>query len=253
MKDYKNFEPNKYPEPADRKSAKDFPDKSELFVYGVDIPVPKTEDELRCEYRMEGSGLTLADLDGYRVPPLGLKFVTKLGGGYGYGWGFIYGMNTFFENVYGIDKPLGKTQPEMMLARVQVRRDAEVAGYVKRLEEEGFDILGSEQGLDVETTRALAYLALDFIISDKSGKEMRQLFNDFCKRQAHKAEMVDRHSGVEEVAKMGKAGYEAIDKAYELLEKEREKLEAYESVDVTVTDIDDDDDDLQEGAVAVKS
>ncbi len=237
--EYKNFEPNKYPKPEDRKDAKDYPSVDELLIYGVDIPVPETKAGLRCEYRMEGSGLTLKDLDGYPVPPFGLGFVTKLGGGYGKVWGFIYGPNTFFENKYGIDAEFGKTQPEMMLARVQVRRDAEVAGYVRRLNEiEGFDILGSEQGVDVETTEALAYLALDFIISDRSGKEMRQLFNDFCKRQAHKAEMVAKHSDVEEVAKMGKAGYEAIDKAYELLEKEREKLEAYESVDVTVKDID---------------
>ena len=223
-------------------------------MYGIDIPVPKTKDELRCEYRMEEAGLTLKDLDGYKVPPLGLKFVTKLGGGYGYGWGFIYGMNTFFENRYGIDKELGKTHSEMMLARVQVRKDAEVAGYVRRLEEEGIDILGSEQELDVKTTEARAYLALDFIITDKNSKEMRQLFNDFCKRQVHKAEMVARHSDVKEVAKFGTASFAAMDKALELLEKEREKLEAYESTDVTVTDVDDDDDDdLLEGAVAVKS
>ena len=238
MQDYKNYTEGKYPEPADRKSAKDFPTLDELFVYGVDFPMPESTDDLRCEYRMEGSGLTLADLEGYRVPPLGLKFVTKLGGGYVYGWGFIYGMNTFFENMYGIDKPLGVSQPEMMLARVQVRRDAEVAGYVKRLEEEGFDILGSEQKVDIEVTEALAYLALDFIISDKNSKDMRQLFNDYWKRQVHKAEMVARHSDVKEVAKFGTASFEAMDKALELLEKEREKLEAYESVDVVVKDID---------------
>ena len=118
---------------------------------------------------------------------------------------------------------------------------AEFLTESKRLEEEGFDILGSEQGVDAETTKAIAYLVLDFIISARSGKEMRQLLNDYWKRQAHKAEMVDRHSDVKEVAKFGTASFAAMDKALELLEKEREKLEAYESFDVSdgeFTDID---------------
>jgi len=180
--------------PKERLKVADFPSKEELFVYGDDYPMPESLDDLKCEYReKEGTPpLKLEELRGYCVPPDGIIYVTVNGMGMKAGTPIVYGVNTFRENRHGLGMELGISHKDAIIKREQSRRDAETRGYIKRLEEEGIATLDNTKAMDVQTLEALAYFALDFIMKKEDGREMRQLYNDFHKRQAHTGSVTEK-------------------------------------------------------------
>ena len=108
--DYKDKIDGEFPEPQDRKTAKDFPPLERLFIYGEDIPVPESKEQLRYEYPFPDD-IGLKDLEGKKVPPLGLSYISKAGGGGK--WGFVYQPGTFFEDTVTIGKKDGVSQTEI--------------------------------------------------------------------------------------------------------------------------------------------
>ena len=163
MKDYKDYIEGKYPEPEDRRKPKDFPSLDELYTYGYDFAMPESFDELRCQYNEdERNSLVLADLSGYKVPPLGLGLVAKHGGGNMRG--FIYPPGTFRENKSTIGKELGFTAIELTDMREQARRDNVVNAMANLFEEKGlatFDVIKDKDPQLIAAAMSWAFEKID--------------------------------------------------------------------------------------------
>ena len=230
--EYKNYEEGKYPPPEERESAKDFPSVDELLVYGVDIPCPETEDDLRCPYyfpeqpedRDDVKVPTIHDLHGYKVPPYGLTRINRNGGGM-CSPKFIYGPGVFFEDMFGIEKALGPTNAELIVKREEGRKNALVDGAREFLEDvlEDDDVISALASLkdkDNAVIKELTKLTLQFIYGAQNPKEMRLFLNDLMDRLEDKDESVERNKNKLQWTK------EQIDKVLELtdgaIKRERE-------------------------------
>ena len=171
--DYKNFEEGKYPEPENRKTAKDFPGLDELFVYGVDVPVPSSMDELRCRYNPDPRvPLVLADLEGYKVPPLGMASVAKHGSGHRQG--ILYPPGTFRENRHTFNKELGVNPVEANIIRKDSQIEAIKSGLLKAYKENNIKISGNSTA---EVLGTFTYVVADKLLKDEAPvKELRLLW-----------------------------------------------------------------------------
>ena len=184
-KDYRDHIPGEYPEPEDRMNAKDFPPVDRLFVYGEDFYMPESMDDLRYEYSFP-SGVELKDLKGRKVPPLGLSYISKAGGGGKQG--FVYRPGTFFEDKVTIGKPLGKTVTELTLAREDKKNQAILDNMSKALTEHGHKIDGNSSS---EVLGTLAYVLTDKLLDDKAPvKELRLWYGDTLKILTSKEETI---------------------------------------------------------------
>ena len=186
--DYKNHEPGKYLEPEDRKTAKDFPSLEELFIYGEDIPVPGTVDELRYKYPFP-PGVELKDLEGRKVPPLGLSYISKAGGGGR--WGFVYQPGTFFEDKVTINKELGKSTAELTIIREQSIKNKAVQGMAALFEEKGLASFKDTESLDGEVVAAGLKWAFEMIEKSKNPREALNFIKYFWDKIEHKDKVLD--------------------------------------------------------------
>lgn len=184
-KDYKNFIEGKYPEPKDRMNVKDYPKPEELFIYGEDIPVPTTEEELRYKYPFP-PGVELKDLEGRRVPPFGLSYVSKAGGGGKRG--FVYKPGTFFENKVTINKELGKTTKELTLVKAEHQEQAMLDNIGKALAEDGHKLDGTASA---DVLGKLAYVLTKKLLDDDAPvRELRMWYGDIVKTLVSKQETI---------------------------------------------------------------
>ena len=212
--DYKGYEPEKYPEPSDRAGVKDFPREEELFTYGEDIPIPASREELRCKYNEdERNPLRLEDLTGYKVPPFGLKYVARHGGGGKQG--FIYKPGTFRENRSTFGMELGVTPAEGNLIREDKRQEAVINGIIRAFDKNEIEYSGKTPA-DVLGT--LTFVTLDRLLDPAAPvKELRlAAFTDILKVLTSKEETVERAR--ENVAvQMGMKNAETLDVAIKAL------------------------------------
>ncbi len=147
--DYKNYEEGKYPEPADRRVKKDYPEKEQLFVYGEDFPMPESMDDLRCTYNEDDRfPLELEELRGFKVPPLGMSYVSTIGGGGRLGMSFRPG--TFRKNRGTIGKEFGKTTTELTLIQADKKEQAMLSALAKGMDKHGIKITGSSSADTLE-------------------------------------------------------------------------------------------------------
>ncbi len=182
--DYKDFIEGKYPEPKDWLTGKDFPDKDELFVYGEDIPIPESIDDLRCRYNEDDRfPLVLTDLEGYKIPPLGLTAVWVNGGGGKKG--FAYPPGTFREDKFTMNKELGANVEQVLAIREDLRTERMVEGICKSFEEHGIIIDGRSK---TEVLGAMAKVAMDKVFDDKSAREARMFVETMYKILGQKEE-----------------------------------------------------------------
>ncbi len=182
--DYKNFIENKYPEPKDRLTGKDFPNADELFVYGEDMPIPESTEELRCRYNEDDRfPLVFTDLKGYKIPPLGLTAVWVNGGGGKKG--FAYPPGTFREDKFTMNKELGANVEQVLAIREDLRTERMVEGICKSFEEHGIIIDGRSK---TEVLGAMAKVAMDKVFDDKSAREARMFVETMYKILGQKEE-----------------------------------------------------------------
>ena len=204
-----------YPEPKDRMGVKDFPSGDELLVYGEDLPIPTSKEELRCKYNEDDRNpLKLEDLNGYKVPPLGLKYVAKHGGGGKQG--FIYKPGTFRENKSTFGMELGVTSAEGNLIREEGKEQATVDGILKAFDEGKIEISGRTPA-DVLGT--LAYVVTKRLLNKEDkvpAKELRLWYTDVLKVLTSKQETVER-ARENVAAQMGMKNAETLDVAIKAL------------------------------------
>lgn len=209
--DYKEYEEGKYPAPEDRKYARHYPKKEELFVYGEDVPVPVSFDELRAKYNEDDKNpLVLADLEGYKVPPLHNKnfFIQVHGGAFVGGGGNIYGAGTFREDKYTINKELGIQHSEITAIREEKAKEAQTEAVITFLKE----VIGDEMDFE-DVNRYKNELAVEGLtlwtlrtIEEKGApREAVNFLKLYLQQQAHKDEIIKRHRKKEMTAE------EAID------------------------------------------
>ena len=168
--DYKDFVEGKYPEPDKRLTSKDFPDADELFVYGEDRPVPESDKDLRCRYNHDDKfPLVFTDLEGYKVPPLGLTAVWVNGGGGKKG--FAYPPGTFREDKFTVDKEFGADSKEMVIAREQSKKDAIIDVVSTYLENKGILTLDVMRDKSPQMIAAAVLWALGIIDDSGSPRE----------------------------------------------------------------------------------
>ena len=240
--DYVNYEEGKYPEPEDRCIASDFPKAEELYTYGVDFPMPKSLDDLRSNYNIdERNPLVLADLEGYRVPPMGLCTVGRNGNGFQpkrdkSGGGFIYPPGTFREDKHGIGKELGPSHVEMTRAREENRKQAYTTGIMRKLEEEGLATLDNLKEKDPQAIEALAYMALDLIIRSESAREARLFLEGYYDKMQEKDDALRNIQERAAANKLGSQAMEVIDKLIDQVEIEKQKRLAVESITIVEGD-----------------
>lgn len=188
--DYKEYKEGKYPEPDDRKRPKDFPPVDDLFTYGIDIPVPQNVGELRCQYNDdEKDTLVLADLDGYKVPPLGILTVGVHGSGHARG--FIYPPGTFRKNIRTIGLALGADQNQLAVGRAEKKISKIVSGVQRSLEKHDYQIKLGGSSADIDTLDVLAEIVTDKIIAEDSAREARQWFGDLNKIVDNQHSIID--------------------------------------------------------------
>ncbi len=188
--DYKNYEEGKYPEPQDRMNAKDFPSLEELFVYGEDIPVPMMEQQLRCKYNVdERSPLVLSELEGFKVPPLGLTYVAKHGGGGKQG--MAYAPGTFRENKHTLNKEFGATQIQTVVIREQNIKDKVVDGMLALFKDKGLAALDDIENMDAEVVAAMMKWSVNMIDDKQSPKEAVALTKYLWDKIEHKDKILD--------------------------------------------------------------
>ena len=189
-------DPNLYPEPEDRYLPSDFPPIEMLYIYGKDIPVPESIDDLRCEYRFP-EDIGLADLDGYRVPPYGLAFVTKAGGGYkkppsGAG-GWIYPAGTFFRDDYTLNKPKGVNNAEMVVYREEARKNAMVDGAISAFEEMGLAVFDNIKEKDPSLIQELTKQTVKIVFGSENPRESINLLKFITEKLADKDEAINNN------------------------------------------------------------
>ena len=212
--DYKDYQPEKYPDPLDRLAVKDFPAEDELFTYGVGIPVPTSREELRCTYNEDDRNpLRLEDLVGYKVPPFGLKYVAKHGGGGKQG--FIYKPGTFRQNRSTFGMELGVTPDGANLIRESKRQEAVIDGIIRAFDKNEIEYSGNTPA-DVLGT--LTFVTLDRLLDkDAPVKELRlAAFTDILKVLTTKEETVER-ARENVAAQMGMKNAETLDVAIKAL------------------------------------
>jgi len=224
--DYKGYVKGKYPEPEDRRTRKDFPTVDELCVYGVDIPVPTSLNELRCRYNEKSPvpPLVLSDLEGYKVPPLGLSSVSVIGGGSKQGW--IYRAGTFRKDTRTIGKELGRTSAELIMYREEALQEKISNAIADSFIKNGMKIDGRTSA---DVIAAIARHATDRLLSeDAPVKEVRLWYTDLIKTLGDKDKTV---ADARERAALGLATIQAgsLDESLAIIremiaEKKKEKV-----------------------------
>lgn len=191
MKDYKG---TGCPEPEDRRIASDFPPVDELYTYGEDFPAPTSMGELRGNYNEDDRNpLELGDLEGYCVPPLGLKTIGVNGSGFQPRGGWIYPPGTFRENKYTIDKELGVTHKEITTAREVAKKNAIVTGVVEAIEELGLAALDNIKDKDAQVIGELFKQVIIMAVESKNPRELLNATKYIDKRLADKDEAIIRN------------------------------------------------------------
>lgn len=246
MKDYKDYEPGKYPEPEDRCIASDFPKPEELFTYGVDFPMPESLEDLRGQYNLRDEfPLVLEDLEGYKVPPLGLHTIGVNGNGFqsrkghcsARGGGFIYGPGTFREDKYGMNKELGPRIEDSVAVREQRRKDAVVNTLARLFEEGGYTQVDVLKEKDPQVMAAGIAWVFNMINEAKNEREALNFLKFIWEKTEDKEDVLNRLKERSLAAKLAGQSMELIDKLLDSLDDERRRREAYESIDVTVVDL----------------
>jgi len=201
-----------------RMTKADFPPIDELPRYGVDVPVPTSFDELKCEYK-ENEGtppLQFEELEGYCVPPEGIVSVWVNGVGSRGGRGpMVYKPGTFRENRHTINKELGISREEIHLIREETLRNAAINGVRRALEKNEIEIHGN---LPADTLEALMYVSVDRLLDPSTpAKELRLLaFQDIVKVLGRKEETTE--AARENLAmKLGIKSLESMDDALSAL------------------------------------
>ena len=181
----------------------EYPKVSDLQVYGIDVPLPESEEDLVCEYRWhEGSEelgippVTFRDLEGYRVPPDGV-YVTRAGGGKRDGTHqYVYPPGTFFENRVTMNKPMGVTHDELMAIREEKAKEAQVNAVIAFLEYKLGDDLNftdANKFRNEVAVEGLVLWALKMIDEKGAAREARSFVEWYVKQQQKKEEVISRH------------------------------------------------------------
>ena len=232
MLDYKDYEEGKYPEPEDRVSKDDFPPAEDLFVYGEDVPIPESFEELRCKYNLDDRNpLVLEDLEGYKVPPLGLTTVSKNGGGFQAkrkgGW--VYPPDTFRKNKYGINMELGATHDAITIARERKAKEAQTEAIITFLKDKLGDEMDFEDANTFKSAKAVEGLmlwSLQMIDDKQAAREAVRVMEWYVKQQQHKDDIIDRHKEKEMT----------FSEALEFVKQVKEKGILDNPVDITVVE-----------------
>ena len=147
-----------------------FPPIEELQVYGVDVPVPTSFDELRARYNEKEPipPLKLEELEGYCVPPPSINVVAVNGVGIiaqkGISGGWRYPAGTFREDKSSIGKELGKTADELIGLREKARKENVVNAMADLFEEKGlatFDVIKDKDPQLIAAAMSWAFEKID--------------------------------------------------------------------------------------------
>jgi len=217
--DYRDCVPNEYPEPADRMNAKDYPPSDRLYVYGEDFPMPESMADLRCKYNEdERFPLTLEELEGFKVPPLGMTAVSTAGGGHKQG--YLYKFGTFREDRSSMNKEFGIQHTDAMDIWQDKRTEAIYAGFAQSFEEHGYVLNGHEK---IKVLAPMAKVALDKAF-EGSAREMRMMLEYAYKIQGTKEK--DEDGRKDKALDLASQSFDTVQKFLELAEKEIAKKEA---------------------------
>jgi hypothetical protein len=242
--DYLNYEDGKYPEPEDRCIASDFPKPEELYTYGVDFPMPESFDDLRGHYNeRDEAPLVLEDLRGYKVPPLGLHTIGVNGNGFQpkrdeRGGGFIYGPDTFRKDLFGINKALGPRHEDMVAVREENRKNAVIDALASLFESEGYTQIDVLKEKDPQVMAAGISWVFKMINASKNEREALNFLKFIWEKTEYKEDVLARLKERSLAARLAGQSMELVDKLLDELDDERRRREAYESVDISVQDID---------------
>ena len=196
MFDYRNSEEGKYPPPEERYHP-NYPKADELGVYGVDLPVPETEEDLRCPYNIP-EWLELKDLEGYKIPPLGYVKVLASGAGTvrmeSGSYPYYYPPGTFLENKVTIGKELGPTHAEITIARSAARKEALAQGAIEAIEELGLAVLDNIKEKDAQSIKELMKQTIIMAVQTKNARELLNATKYIDKRFEDADGVDERHS-----------------------------------------------------------
>ena len=216
-----------------------YPSVDELKTYGVDAPLPESEEELLCEYKFhEGDEelgippITYKDLEGYAVPPEGI-YVTRAGGGKDVvRHTFVYPPGTFFENRVTINKPMGAQHTDIIRITAENRKNAITQGAVEAFEEMGLAVFDNIKEKDVSVIKELTKQTIKTVVESNNPREMINLLKFVDKRYEQKDEAIAKHTRSasmtpEEARKWFDLYKEAQDRniTFEVVEGEYEDIE----------------------------
>lgn len=234
--DYNNYEPGRFPDPKERRRSTDFPPVHDLGTYGVDLPVPTTRDDLRCRYNETPAiPLVLSELDGYRIPPLGLLSVGV--GGSGHAKGFIYPNGVFRPDVVSIGQLHGANTNDLQVARADAKTKAITTGIQEAFQEAGREITGKT---DADTLQAFAKLVTEKALDDDAPlREVRMWYNDVHKIMTSAEEVKAERNSLRR--KMEELGIQALDVilAETKRAKELKELQDGNTIDGDFEDVED--------------
>ena len=225
-----------YPAPEDRIYKKDFPSEEELFTYGVDVPVPGSMDELRCEYiDDEKFPFELEQLEGYKVPPLGITLVYKNGVGRNKRW-TIFKAGTFREDKFTLGKEFGAKSKEMIAIREDNRESSMIEGIRQSFEERGIEIDGRD---NADVLGAMTKIAMDKVHDDASAREARLFVELMYKILGKKEENKERRE--DKALDMAEHSMDLVQQVLELSEQLIAEKKG-EIVEAKLYDVPDDED-----------
>lgn len=192
-----------------------FPPKDLLPVFGIDVPVPVSKDDLPCKYNEdEKNPLILTSLRGYPVPPEGIKFVSKSGSGHTNK--IVYGNGTFRKNDYAINAVHGTSSDDMQLARATAKKTAIMEGILEAFAD-------AERVIDVTTEAGMlkeqAKVVTEKVLAESSAREARMWFNDTVKIFGDQDAHIDALGDLQ--GKFNKLGIMAIDALMSRLDEEK--------------------------------
>lgn len=207
--------------PVEERMTKDtFPPISELYVYGEDVPVPESVEELRCRYNENDRTppLELHELEGYHVPPLGIVSVGVHGSGQRAGRsGMIYPAGTFREDRHTIGKELGASGAEMALARERQRKDAVVDAMAILFEDKGYAIFDVVKDKDPQIVAAAFKWAFEKVDDSDSPREAINFVKLLLNKLEHKTGVVEEMESRQAKLTIEEA-FDLIDKTAKLIE-----------------------------------
>lgn len=208
----------------ERKKKETFPPINRLLVYGEDVPLPETFDELRCTYtnNERTPPLELHELEGFCVPPLGLTHVLSNGAGK-CGRYYVYKPGTFRADRHSSGLELGLTGRELAIAKHKKHKEAIEDAIAETFEEKGLDIFNSLYDKDSAVIAAMFKWAMKMIDESDNAREAINFIKLTLSRLDHQVDALDNLK--EKPALSVEDALKLIDKTAELMENKVEFIE----------------------------